>query len=172
MARQLLHDRISTLDPPTREVLDAAAVIGDDFDLPILQRALSMSAEAVLTRIDAAIRSRFIEARTGTDAYAFAHTLLRESLYEALPDLARRRLHGRVARALESFAVARPRHAAIAHHFHLALPEANAEEVSRYSLMAGDSAMQVFAYDEAAKFYTWALAAQAIRRRAGRAQQL
>jgi DNA-binding winged helix-turn-helix (wHTH) protein/tetratricopeptide (TPR) repeat protein len=160
VARQLLHGRISTLDPPTREVLDAASVIGDEFDLPVLQRALSMSAEALLTRIDAAIRARFIEARPGTDAYAFAHTLLRESLYDALPDVTRRRLHARVARALESFAVARPRHAAIAHHFHLALPEASAGEVSRHCLMAGESAMQVFAYDEAAEFYTWALAAQ------------
>ncbi len=160
VARQLLHDRISTLDPPTREVLDAASVIGDEFDLPIVQRALSMSAEALLTRIEAAMRARFIEARPGTDAYAFAHTLLRESLYEALPDVTRRRLHERVARALESFAVARPRHAAIAYHFHRALPEASAEEVSRHCLMAGESAMQVFAYDEAAEFYTWALAAQ------------
>ncbi len=160
VARQLLHDRISTLDAATREVLDAASVIGDDFDLPVLQRALSMPAEELLPPIEAATRARFVEVRQGGDAYAFAHTLIRESLYEALPAVGRRRLHGRVARALESFAVARPRHAAIAHHFHLALPEATAEEASRYSLLAGDSAMQVFAYDEAAQFYTWALSAQ------------
>jgi DNA-binding winged helix-turn-helix (wHTH) protein/tetratricopeptide (TPR) repeat protein len=160
VARQLLHDRISTLDAATREVLDAASVIGDDFDLPVLQRALSMPAEELLTRIETATRARFVETRRGGDAYVFAHTLIRESLYEALPAVGRRRLHGRVARALESFAVARPRHGAIAHHFHLALPEATAEEVSRYSQLAGDSAMQVFAYDEAAEFYTWALSAQ------------
>ena len=50
VARQLLHDRISTLDAATREVLDAASVIGDDFDLPVLQRALSMPAEELLHR--------------------------------------------------------------------------------------------------------------------------
>ncbi len=159
VARQLVHDRIGTMDAPTREILNAACVIGEDFELSVLQRVVSLPAETVLGHLEAAARGRFVQARADGESYAFAHALIREALLEMLPAIARKRLHARVARALESFAVVRPRVGAIAYHLHHALPEENALEVARYGRLAGDSAMQVFAYDEAARFYSWALEA-------------
>jgi tetratricopeptide (TPR) repeat protein len=156
VARGLLHDRIATLDPATRATLSAASVLGEDFELALLTRICDTPVEPLLRCLDGATQARFIERTSRADAYAFSHAMIREALYDALPSAERKRLHGRAATALQSL-VAEPRLSAIAHHLHLALPEGKPRDVARYSRMAGDSAMQVFAYDEAAKLYGWAL---------------
>jgi len=161
VARQLLLERLATLDAQTRRVLDAAAVVGEEFDLSVLQRVVEVPVEQVLSRLDMALRARFVQLRSGGDVYAFAHALIREALLAELPSVERRRLHGRTADALRSVIAVGPRLSAVAYHLHQALPEADAEDVVHFSRLAGDSAMQVFAYDEAAELYGWALAAQA-----------
>jgi eukaryotic-like serine/threonine-protein kinase len=160
VARGFLHDRIGGLGARTREALEAAAVVGERFELPVLKRVLDFSAETLLACMDDAVGSRIVERQPG-DAYAFAHALLRDALYEELPAASRVRLHGRVAAALQSHAVVEPRYRAIAYHLHQALPEAPADEVERYSRLAGDATMQVCAYADAAELYRWAIEAQA-----------
>jgi DNA-binding winged helix-turn-helix (wHTH) protein len=159
VARQLLIDRLATLDAHTRRALDAAAIVGEEFDLSVLQRVVEMPPDQLLSRLDVAVRSHFVQPRPGSGVYAFAHALIREALSAELPPAERRRLHGRAADALRSVVAVGPRLSAIAYHLHQALPEAEAQDVAHFSRLAGDSAMQVFAYDEAAEFYGWALTA-------------
>jgi tetratricopeptide (TPR) repeat protein len=61
---------------------------------------------------------------------------------------------------LRSRAAVDDRSKAIAYHLHRALPDSNLEEVARYSRLAGDDAMRVCAYADAAELYGWAIAAQ------------
>jgi DNA-binding winged helix-turn-helix (wHTH) protein/tetratricopeptide (TPR) repeat protein len=158
VARGFLHDRIGALGMNTREALDAASVIGERFELAVLKRTLDLPTETLLACLDDALRSRILERQPG-DTYAFAHALLRDALYETLPTSQRLRLHGKVAAALQSHADLEPRFKAIAYHLHQALPDADADEVERYSRLAGDGAMQVCAYADAAELYRWAIAA-------------
>jgi tetratricopeptide (TPR) repeat protein len=158
VARGFLHDRIGALGPSTREVLDAASVIGERFELAILVKVLELPTETLLSSLDDSLASRILERLPG-DAYAFAHALLRDALYDALPTTQRLRVHRRVASVLQARAELEPRVKAIAYHLHQALPEADAAEVERYSRLAGDAAMQVCAYADAAELYRWALAA-------------
>jgi DNA-binding winged helix-turn-helix (wHTH) protein len=160
VVRQLVHRRIATLDHGTREILAAASVLGNDFELSVLKRIASVPAEGLVARIDAAERARFLERGVDDGTYAFAHALLRDALYEGLPTSDRKRLHAKAGRALQSLSVVRPRLGAIAHHFHRALPEASADETSRACRVAGDAAMALFGYDEAAQLYAWALEAR------------
>jgi DNA-binding winged helix-turn-helix (wHTH) protein/type II secretory pathway predicted ATPase ExeA len=160
VVRQLVHQRIATLDHPTRELLAGASVLGNDFELSVLARIFTLPVDDLAARIDAAERARFLERAADDGAYTFAHALLRDAFYERLPTVDRRRLHAKAARALQSLAVVRPRLGAIAHHFHRALPEADADEASRACRLAGDAAMDLFGYDEAAQFYAWALEAR------------
>jgi eukaryotic-like serine/threonine-protein kinase len=157
VAKGFLYDRIATLDPATRETLDAASVIGDDFELGVLQRITGKPIDPLIARLDVAARARFVEPRVPERSFAFAHALIREALYEALPAPRRTKLHEDVAAALQS--LLEPRVSEVAYHLHLARPTAaNAEAAARYGRLAGDAAMQVFAYDEAAEFYGWAFA--------------
>ncbi|HLK40180.1 MAG TPA: hypothetical protein VKU41_25670, partial [Polyangiaceae bacterium] len=161
VARELLRDRVGTLDAEVRRVLEAASVVGEEFELSVLRRVVApVPPERLLARLDAAVQARFIEPRQDAHVYAFSHALIREALYEALPAADRVRLHMATADALRSAAVVEPRTAAIAYHLHHALPEAPAEDVARFSRLAGNDAARVFAYDDAAQFYAWTLAAQ------------
>jgi tetratricopeptide (TPR) repeat protein len=159
VARGFLHDRIANLGPRVREALDAASVIGERFELAVLGRMLGWPPEVLLSSMDDALGARIVEKQAG-DEYAFAHALLRDALYEDLSHMRRRRLHQTVAVALQAHAAVEPRHGAIAYHLHQALPDADPDEVERSSRLAGDAAMQVFAYADAAELYRWAIAAQ------------
>lgn len=159
VARGFLHDRIATLTPGTREVLEAASVLGERFKLSVLKRMLDQPTDALLASMDDALRSRIVERQAG-DAYAFSHALLRDALYDELSTVRRLGLHLRAAGVLESLSPTEQPFRAIAYHLHNALPESGSEEVARYSRLAGDEAMQVFAYSDAAELYRWAISAQ------------
>jgi eukaryotic-like serine/threonine-protein kinase len=159
VAKGFLRDRLATLDERTREILDAASVIGEEFDTVVLTRVSELAPEQLLAGLDAAARARFLRRNSNTGKYAFAHGLIREILYDALSNLRRIELHGKVALALESLASVEPGLNELAFHFHHALP-AHHERALYYSRLAGNASFQVFAYREAAQFYAWALAAQ------------
>jgi DNA-binding winged helix-turn-helix (wHTH) protein/tetratricopeptide (TPR) repeat protein len=159
VAKGFLRDRLATLDERTREILDAACVIGEQFDTMILTRVTELAPEQLLAGLDAAVGARFLERHRDTGRYVFVHGLIREILYDALSNVRRLALHGKIALALESFAAVEPRLNELAYHFHHALP-AHHEQALHYCRLAGNASFQVFAYREAAQFYAWALAAQ------------
>jgi DNA-binding winged helix-turn-helix (wHTH) protein/tetratricopeptide (TPR) repeat protein len=161
VARGFLHDRIATLRADTRDVLDAASVIGEEFDLGVLGRVLDLPTDRLLSCMDDALESRIVERRP-RDTFAFAHALLRDALYDGLSTARRARLHRGVAAALQGRAAVEHRFRAVAYHLHQALPDADPREVERYSRLAGDDAMRVCAYADAAELYRWAISAQGL----------
>jgi tetratricopeptide (TPR) repeat protein len=160
VALQLLRNRIASLDGATREVLGAASVLGEEFELSVLKRVLAIPTEDMLERIESAVRARLVEPRRADGTWAFAHALVRDALYEGLGAVDRRKLHAQAARSLQALPIVRPRLGAIAHHLHRALPESSGEETSAACRLAGDAAMDLFAYDEASELYAWALDAR------------
>jgi DNA-binding winged helix-turn-helix (wHTH) protein/tetratricopeptide (TPR) repeat protein len=163
VARDVLRGRLTGLASATCEALEVACVIGQEFELPVLQSALGVGAEALLLGVDEAVRARLIAPRSRGGSYRFTHDTIRESLYEELPTARRADLHGRVALVLEERAVADFRVNELAYHYYRALPRAEPARVERYARMAGEAAMRGFAYEDAAQFYGWALEAQRFR---------
>ena len=145
-------------------MLRLATVIGREFDFDTLRRACDLDEERLIDALEAAQRAQLIaEVRInggrGTprgatrDAFVFAHNLTRATLLESVSGLRRRRLHRRVAEAIEAL---RPdEHATLAYHYSQAGDDDHAR--THYSV-AAERARRVYANEEAIRAYTEAIA--------------
>jgi DNA-binding SARP family transcriptional activator len=96
----VIQDRLRRLPEPTREALSAAAVLGGDFGLELLEAVIGEPGQDVA--IDAAVASGLVlEAERPDRRYRFCHMLAREAVYRSLGAGRRAQLHLRAARALE-----------------------------------------------------------------------
>jgi tetratricopeptide (TPR) repeat protein/transcriptional regulator with XRE-family HTH domain len=147
--------RTSALPEVSHDLLGVAAVIGRVAPSWILLAAAQGDDEPqIVQAIEAACAAGLLTA-DGTD-YQFTHDLIREVTLADISAVRSRGIHRRVAGALARLPIRlRERHLAeITYHFLeageglLALP---------YAVQAGDRAMQVFAYDEAERFYRLSL---------------
>ncbi len=156
--RDLLRRRLDALSPPSSELLDIAAVMGADFDLPTLTRASGRKAAEVLECLDAARSARLVQPLG--DGYRFAHALLRDATLERIPDARRARLHRHVAEALEAVHGPDPGPALsrIAYHYCEGAAAGCAERALDFARRAGDRAARSLACDEAVTQHRRALA--------------
>ena len=163
MARDVLRGRLTGLPAETCEALEVACVVGQEFDMPVLQAALGLDAKTLLLRLDDAARARLIAPRRRAGTYGFVHDTIREALYEELSTARRVELHGRIARAIEE----RPRGDfsinELAYHSYRSLPQADPAKVEQYAREAAEAAMGTFAYEESSEFYEGALEARRFR---------
>jgi DNA-binding CsgD family transcriptional regulator len=162
--RAVVAARLSRLSEGCQRVLEVAAVLGRDFELRVLQPACGLEAERLLLLLEEAEAARVVEAMAGgLGRWRFAHTLVREVLYESLPAARRVRLHGLVGRALEAtYGVdSGPRLAELAHHFLEAAPgsEEMAARAVHAATLAGRRTLDLLAWEDAAALFERALAA-------------
>ncbi len=155
--KDLVSRRLSRLDEGTVETLTAAAVLGRDFRLATLEAMVARPGEDLLGPLEQALRASVVrEDAERVDHFAFAHALVRETLYEAPAQARRARLHLRAGQALES-AGAPP--GELAHHFFEAREVGGAEAAVTHSAAAARHAVAAHAYEEAAWHLEQALAA-------------
>jgi predicted ATPase len=78
--RSVVGQRVGRLAPAAQEVLRAASVLGQEWDLELLLRAADMDQETVLRHVEAALEARLLEERRmrRRERYAFAHALIRQ----------------------------------------------------------------------------------------------
>ena len=96
----VIQDRLRRLPTPTRDALAAAAVLGGDFGLELLEAVIGEPGQDAA--IDPAVASGLVlEADRPDNRYRFCHTLAREAVYQSLGAGRRAQLHLRAARALE-----------------------------------------------------------------------
>ncbi|MEV7225999.1 AAA family ATPase [Polymorphospora sp. NPDC051019] len=94
-------DRADRLGPPGRRLLEAAAVIGARFPLPVLHSMLEQTAEATDELLRTATAAHLLRPDpTDPDWYAFRHALIATALLGELPHRERSRLAATAARAL------------------------------------------------------------------------
>jgi tetratricopeptide (TPR) repeat protein len=154
--RAVLAARLERLDAGARRVVQAAAVIGTDVPLPLLQVVAGLP-EAELRRIVDELQSAQLLRETRVVPaveLAFQHALTQDVTYGTLPPAERRALHTEVVRALEARApdaVERLAHHAIAAEL---WPEA-----LRYGREAGARAAARSAHHEAVQHFESALKA-------------
>ncbi|MGI8553749.1 MAG: ATP-binding protein, partial [Dehalococcoidia bacterium] len=160
--REVIDRRLQHLSPTCRTVLTMAAVSGREFGLAILERSGVLAGEELLEALDEALAARLIEREGDTlSRYRFAHDLIRETLYEGLPETERVRLHRRVAETLERLhGPGRGRYLAeIAHHYLRAAPGGDVQKAVNYATHAAERATRLLAYEEAVSHYQHALEA-------------
>ena len=152
--REVIARRLERISKPCRIVVTVASVIGRDFDLKVLERVPELKDDRVLESLDEAARAHLIEeTRHDSRSFRFAHALIREALYDELPITQRVRLHWEVGEAIELAHTADLglHLAELAHHFFQAAPAGTERKAVEYARRAGDRALAMLAYEEAAR---------------------
>lgn len=133
-----------------RRLLQAASVIGREFDAELVTQVAEMAMPDAMRMLDDAAEHRVLVPLTAT-RYCFRHALVREAIQGQVNLAERTRLHERIAIALEQQvkAGARVPATALAHHFSMGLPFTHRRRAGAYSITAGEEAHAAFAYEEA-----------------------
>lgn len=141
--RDLITARLTRLSDSAWEVLDAAAVLGRSFSLPLLSGLVEIREDALLSAIEELTRCRILVCQSdGESSYGFAHDQVRAAIYAELTPARRARLHSRIAEAGDS----EPRGlgaAVLAFHY---ARGGKRELAHRYALAAAEWAEAVFAH--------------------------
>ena len=154
--REAILSRLERAGATTRDVADAAAVMGARFDHELLRSVVTISDDELLHAIDELRRLNVIhESAAGAEVrYDFVHPLLRQVLYTELGVARVRTLHAAVARALEQrYDSDAGAHAdELAHHFARAASDALRPKALQYLHAAGRNALDRFADREAVEY--------------------
>ena len=157
---RLVLSRIDRLDGPCHDVLAAAAVLGRQFELSVLERIAGehdiAGALRELQRLELVRQGR----RWPVPEYRFRHSLIQEAVYSALLRRRRRELHANAAEAIAELHADRldERAGVLAHHHREA---GNFEEALDFHRRAADAALRIYAQEEALEHLDGALAAAA-----------
>jgi DNA-binding SARP family transcriptional activator len=167
---ETLARRVRRVDDDTRRCLGAAAVIGEEFDLELVTEIVDVSSP--LDAVESAVKDTILIQMPGRPArYRFAHQLMQRYLYGELGTARQTELHRKVAVAMEGRAHRGvTRVAELARHWSEAV-DADTETALRYSILAGDEALDKLAPDEARRWYVSSLGLLGRGRQAGDAQR-
>jgi adenylate cyclase len=158
--RLVLERRLQHLSDGTRQVLRAAAVIGRQFELDLLEAVADVNDDALITALDEAEESRLVSGPSGRQevAWRFPHELIRQALAATMSQPRRQRLHLRIADAMTRLDTpARPYTSEIAYHLYSAGRLADGERTAQALMTVGDAAYSVYATEDAITHYRRAL---------------
>jgi predicted ATPase/DNA-binding SARP family transcriptional activator len=157
--RDVIAGRLAQLSAACEQMLVLASVIGREFAVDALARLGGVAESELLDILDEALTARIVsEVPDGAGRLRFAHVLIRDTLYDALTSVRRVRLHRLVVDALEALYGDEPgpHLTELAYH---AVAGRDVEKGLGYAHRAGDRALALLAYEEAARLYQVALEA-------------
>jgi DNA-binding CsgD family transcriptional regulator len=158
--RHLVRTTLTALPPAVLDLLDSAAVLGEEVDAGRLAAATARSPDDVRAGLDAAVRAGVLTSVPDLPGRRrFAHAVVRDAIYADLSPSTREELHRRAAEALEQFAGGDDTGAGVvAGHWLRATSEPAAlRRAASWARRAAASATQSLAFDEAARFLATAL---------------
>src|SRR5262249_28859992 len=164
--REVIGRRLGRLSDGTNRILGLAAVIGRQFDVPLLAKIAETSEDAILDALDEATAAALVsEVRGSAAQFTFRHALIRTTLYEELSATRRAGVRRpgrqrRVGEALEDLVQAQPgtRIEELAYHWLAATQAADPAKAIGYARQAGERALAGLAFEEAAAHFERALA--------------
>ncbi len=143
--RSVLQARFTRLSDQARELLEAGAVLGQDFEFSLLRQITQLEEDQALKALDELLRSKLVlEASTN---YVFSHDKVREVAFDGAGEARRRVYHRRAFQSLQGSRANASVLARHAHGAHLWL------EAFRASMEAGDQATNVYAWRESVEHY-------------------
>ncbi|MDP8922166.1 MAG: AAA family ATPase [Chloroflexota bacterium] len=154
--REVIRARLARLARPARELLAAAAVLGQGFTFEQVCRVARLGEDEALPAADAVVRAHLLReaeadrAGPAVGAYFFTHDKIRDVAYAEAGEARRQIFHRRALEALDSVAPA----AQLVRH---ALAAGLEEPAVQFSLAAGDEAMRLLAARDALAFYDRAM---------------
>jgi DNA-binding SARP family transcriptional activator len=164
--KEVIGRRLHRLTSECSETLAVASVVGREFPLDLAERLTDHPGEDLLVLLDEAVTARLVTDVPGSPGrLRFTHALVRDTLYDALPQARRVDLHRRAGEAIEALAGAdvSPYLSELAHHYFRALPGANPLLAVDYIRRAAQQATALLAHEEAARLYSTAVQALELR---------
>jgi tetratricopeptide (TPR) repeat protein len=154
-AQSVLNARVDRLAPKDRLLLQAASVIGRRFNPELL--AVAAGETEIDGRLAAMQALDLIHRDERSGDYKFKHALVRDALYHSILTERRQELHSKIAEELERRSSNRLAEVAemLAHHYSQTNHTAKAFV---YLSMAGSRSLGVYSLEEAANYFTAALA--------------
>ncbi|MBN2047526.1 MAG: tetratricopeptide repeat protein [Anaerolineaceae bacterium] len=155
----LILTRFDRLSITERNVIQTAAVNGNPFSVAVLKKVLNRFTSSEIDDILNRLTDRqFIYPLTNGSVrrYQFRHGLVSDAIYSTLLQRERKNLHGKVARAIESFNPTSTDDLVelLAHHYN---NSAELDKALHYSIIAGQKAMHGYANEQARQHFVTAL---------------
>src|SRR3954470_20026902 len=155
-AASILMERVEALPPKHREVIEAAAVVGESSTIDLLTSVASPSQEEAYNALREVVALGLLDESNDGKIITFPQIHLREAIYNGMTERRRTELHQRVADALEPALLGGAAHLLGQVAFHYARATDKSKGV-RYAVEAGDMAMRTIAHQGATDFYRSAL---------------
>lgn len=158
--RTLVRSTLTGLPPGVLDLLDTAALLGEEVDAVRLAAVTARPVEDVRAGLDTAVRAGVLTAVPDLPGRRrFAHAVVRDAIYADLAPSTREELHRRAAAALEGFAGDDDSGAGVvAGHWWRSASEPDAlRRAAAWARRAAVSAARTLAFDEAARFLAMAL---------------
>jgi tetratricopeptide (TPR) repeat protein len=157
--KEAIGRRLNRLSTESTEVLQHAAILGKVFDFQELVTVYSNGGggsqeqeNSILDALDEGLNAQLIRALEG-ESFSFTHDKIRETLYEEINSIRRRRLHHKLAQRLEKVVMDQTREnylPDLAYHY---LQGGDLNKGMEYAIHAGEHARRLYANDEAIKYY-------------------
>jgi pilus assembly protein CpaF len=147
--RGLIGRRLERLSEPAQRMLVAAAVVGRDFDIALLEAFGELSGHELREALDEATRGHFLTIAS-PDRYRFGHDLVRQRVLAVLPLPRLQAYHLAVADTLERVygRSAIEKADEIGYHLYQAGTAADPLRTSTYLAQAAKNALAVGAFEE------------------------
>ncbi len=154
--KDIVMHRVGDLSANAKRVLKIAAVIGEEFRGRLLEEMIG-DMDMFLDGIDELIERRILREKRGLEkeVYEFDHRLIQQAVYHDLTKHSRQVRHREIGKKLEGFLKEDEDVVYdLSRHFYLGkTPDKSLE----YSLKAAERAEDMYAHEEALKFYGYAL---------------
>jgi pilus assembly protein CpaF len=156
--RGLIGRRLERLSEPAQRMLVAAAIVGRDFDIALLEAFGELSGHELRDALEEATRGHFLTA-SGPDKYRFAHDLVRQRVLGVVPLPRLQAYHLAVADTLERVygKSGAERAGEIGHHLYQAGTSADPARTASFLAQAARNALAVGAFEEVLRLVDTAL---------------
>jgi predicted ATPase len=151
----VISRRLNRLDSENRKILDYASVMGVIFNSITLAEALSINESELLEKLKV-VEETYKLIQSIDNRYRFDHAMIKEALYNEIPEELRIEYHSLIGQAIEKLNENNLNEVIgdLAFHYYKCR---NNEKALKYLLSAAESAKRTFAYDEAVQFYLQAM---------------
>ena len=163
---EVIGQRLNRLSPDCVDVLTTAAALGRQFDFNLLKDLSEDIPEfELLEQVDEALAASILQESPGQgDRYQFSHAMVQQTLLERLSTSRKVRMHARIGEQLEKIHVDQlaENAAELAYHFSEAAPVTDPEKLAKYSKLAGEKALEGYAWEEALSHFQNGLKAMSV----------
>ncbi|MBO3746195.1 AAA family ATPase [Streptosporangiaceae bacterium NEAU-GS5] len=151
--RDLVSVRLARLDPDLLEVLQAASLLGAEFEADVLASLLGRPAGTVGAALDRAVSARLVDDLTREPRrLRFVQQVVHDAARASMPEPRVTELRRRLVDSLAGMSDRADYYAVLAHHFRLSSYE-DAHRSLAYSQRAGDYALERLGFAEAVRHY-------------------